>query len=168
MKIEKMKNKKHQKKSLCQHVKNLLCISTSFRVLRVELLFSAVFRDFRSEINEKHLKINKKTVFSIFVYFSKLVEIQTTPWFFCSFFDIFQWFQTLNHWKSCKKKKKVENSWKKVVWPPFGCAQHPKVGQNTQQIMLTEAKKWSRNLLKLSLLKTVSTQFPGIKLQGKF
>ena len=30
--------------------------------------------------------------------------------------------------------KKVENSWKKVFWPAFGCTQHPKADRNTQQI----------------------------------
>ena len=29
--------------------------------------------------------------------------------------------------------KKVENGWKKIVQPAFGCAQHPKAGRNTQQ-----------------------------------
>ena len=32
-------------------------------------------------------------------------------------------------------KKKVENGWKKVVQPAFGCAQHPKAGRNTQQLV---------------------------------
>ena len=30
------------------------------------------------------------------------------------------------------RTKKVENSWKKVVQPAFGCAQHPKAGRNMQ------------------------------------
>ena len=32
--------------------------------------------------------------------------------------------------------KKVENGWKKIVQPAFGCAQHPKAGRNTQQLWL--------------------------------
>ena len=34
--------------------------------------------------------------------------------------------------KGEKWTKKVENAWKKVVWPAFGCAQHLKAGRNTQ------------------------------------
>ena len=29
--------------------------------------------------------------------------------------------------------KKIENGWEKLFQPAFGCAQHPKAGQNTQQ-----------------------------------
>ena len=43
-----------------------------------------------------------------------------------------------NHWKSNNnKRKRLKNSWKtaeKMFWPAFGCAQHPKDGQNTQQV----------------------------------
>ena len=34
--------------------------------------------------------------------------------------------------KGLKSTKMLENGWKKVVRPAFGCAQHPKAGQNTQ------------------------------------
>ena len=34
--------------------------------------------------------------------------------------------------KGKKWTKKIENSWKKVVRPAFGCPQHPKAGPNTQ------------------------------------
>ena len=34
--------------------------------------------------------------------------------------------------KGLKSTKKVENGWKKVNWPAFGCAQHPKAGWNAQ------------------------------------
>ena len=37
-------------------------------------------------------------------------------------------------WNSIQYTKKLENGWKEVVWPPFGCAKHPKAGRNTQQI----------------------------------
>ena len=33
----------------------------------------------------------------------------------------------------------VENGWKKVFRPAFECAQHPKAGQNTQQLHYTAA-----------------------------
>ena len=54
--------------------------------------------------------------------------------FFQSFFLVFGWKITE---KYLKLTKMVENGWKrskKVFWTAFGCAQHSKVGQNTQQL----------------------------------
>ena len=57
---------------------------------------------------------------------------QTT--LFCSFSDVFSWFQAWNHWKGLKWTKKDESGWIKVVLPAFGWAQHPKAGGNTQHM----------------------------------
>ena len=35
--------------------------------------------------------------------------------------------------KGTKRTRKVENGFKKVFGPAFGCAQHAKAGRNTQQ-----------------------------------
>ena len=52
---------------------------------------------------------------------------------FCSFSHVFYWYQAWNHWKRFKMNKKVENGFKKVVPPAFGCTQHPKAGRHTPQ-----------------------------------
>ena len=53
--------------------------------------------------------------------------------FFCSFSDVFCWFQPWNHWKKgLKSTRKIENGWKKVVTPAFRCCNHLKAGWNTQ------------------------------------
>ena len=69
---------------------------------------------------------------------------------FFLFINLFQWFHVWNHFtlfgffldfrreiteKGLKRRQKVENGWKKVLQPVFGCAQHLKAGQNTQHRM---------------------------------
>ena len=77
------------------------------------------------------------------------------PFLFIS--NVLRWFFSWNQektlkniWKSCvlsyswDKRKCIHLStkhWKqlkKVIWPAFECAQHPKAGQNTQQIGIKE------------------------------
>ena len=54
--------------------------------------------------------------------------------FFCSFSDVFIDFSREVTEKGLKWTKKFKNDWNKVVQPAFGCVQHPKAGQNTQQL----------------------------------
>ena len=39
-----------------------------------------------------------------------------------------------NYFFQLFSRKKLENGWKKVVQPAFGCTQHPKAGRYTQQL----------------------------------
>ena len=54
----------------------------------------------------------------------------STPWGGTPKLSFFSWFFIE---KGLKLRKKVINSWKKVVQPAFGCCKHPKTGWNTQQ-----------------------------------
>ena len=42
--------------------------------------------------------------------------------------------------KALKLTKKVEKQLKKMFQPAFGCAQHPKAGQNTQHLALAKSE----------------------------
>ena len=83
--------------------------------------------------------------------------------------NLFQWFQVWNQRfffdfrqkfieKRLKWRKKVEYGWRKVFWPAFGCAQHPKAGRNTQhecsaiQIMIWIVSKHYSELFKVPQL----------------
>ena len=98
-----------------------------------------------------------KTLFQLFSTFFLLFNIfqWISIWnhwktlktqFFQTFLNVFKWFQTEIHWKCLKRRNTVENGWKKVFWPAFGCAQHLKAGWNTQQIL-----DWDQNKACLDL-----------------
>ena len=83
---------------------------------------------------------------------------------FCSFSDLFCWFQAWNHWKRFKKNKKGWKRLKKVVQIAFRYAQHPKGGWNTQH--MTNNLK---NLIKRQSAKYFqSTSYIGGHLFGIF
>ena len=73
----------------------------------------------------------KKKIF--FVYFEKLFgAARWSNYFFQSFSTIIGTSLKLSYkgpynTEKVKMNKKVENGWKKVVWPAFGCTQHPKL-----------------------------------------
>ena len=58
----------------------------------------------------------------------------------CRLFLRHHFSSTLSSWYGRKIMKKLTNQQKRlkqfkfVFWPNFGCAQHPKAGQNTQQL----------------------------------
>ena len=66
-------------------------------------------------------------------YSSKLVDMQTLV-------DSLRGY----HWKRFKMNKKGWNRPQKVFQPALGCTQHPKAGQNTQQVFL-HGKFYKRN-----------------------
>ena len=50
---------------------------------------------------------------------------------------LFQWFHSWNqHWKSFEMNKKGWKMAVKMYQPALGCVQHPKAGQNTQQLCI--------------------------------
>ena len=94
----------------------LLCISTSFWVLRTTKSWS------------KH-KINQKNNFEVppqgviqLLHVDQLLGVDKTT-FFCSFSDVFCWFQPWNHWKRFEMNKKGWKTAEKMYRPAFGCAQ---------------------------------------------
>ena len=80
---------------------------------------------------------------------------------FCLFiFRRFCWFQPWNHWKKFKMNKKAWKRQKKVGRPAFGCAQHPKACQNTQQTRREKLINTQKN--KLQSLKSTPSSPRGI------
>ena len=81
-----------------------------------------------------------------------------------------KWYlSTAQSWSTCKSwstpwgvtSKNVENGWKKVVQPAFGCAQHPKAGQSTQHTIIFKIKFLDFLFRHLLLLDTFFTKIFG-------
>ena len=126
--------------------RQVLCIWTSFWVLPApkswsKHFFSSVFNlfcsfqtffnDFKAEITEKRLKMNKSW---------STCKSWLTPWggtlkwsFFTRFFTFLNVFQHVCDWFLFEMNKKGWRQLKKVFQTALGCAQHPKAGRNTQQ-----------------------------------
>ena len=75
-------------------------------------------------------KMNQNSILSIFVYSSKLVNMQMLVYSLREYLE-FVFFWLIFYKKGWKRLKKV-------FWPAFGCAQHPKAHPNTQQLWVFE------------------------------
>ena len=101
----------------------------------VKTLFSVVF-------NKKSLKKDNFEVppqgYCMSTSFEEKTKMEKNI-IFWSFLHVFSWLQTWNHWKKFKNELKSLKTAQKMFWPAFGCVQHLKAGQNTQQARFTFA-----------------------------
>ena len=49
---------------------------------------------------------------------------------------IISWLAEQNMLKKRQDEAKTSENGEQIIWPPFGCAQHLKAGQNTQQLLV--------------------------------
>ena len=121
-----------------------MCILTSIWVLRASKSWSKHFfqsfptffvhvRDFTSQIKKKCLKY--KSIFKIFVYSSKLVDMQKLVDSLRGHLE-FVFFRLIFYWKRFRMNQKGWKRLKKEFWPAFECKQHLKASRNTQHLTI--------------------------------
>ena len=76
----------------------------------------------------------------VVVYFDQLLGAACTQKLVVTFFSCFSTFFV--HFKAFSMISQLKSTLTKMFQPPFGCAQQPKAGQNTQQMVSQSGAAW--------------------------